>query len=274
MERHLYLKFVKMNKISKISTKISLILVTFFFIVLILLIPFISAAQYARPSSTITSGSWTYSGSSLHEDTDEEAPDGVAYASSTTDEDECVLGLSSVIDPVSSSGHIIRFTARSVNGEKGGENLYVRLYQGDVLIASSAKITLNRNAYEEYTYTLLAEEADAIEDYGNLRIRLHVDAVGSGEEIRVDQVEFETPNEPAADTCSPSSPLTANHVFDCSDNCIQSTNLDAGGYNISIIGTGTFKTTANITNVNKLFIQGTDTNNICRVTCLDGGCFK
>jgi len=77
-----------------------------------------------------------------------------------------------------------------------------------------------------------------------------------------------------SDTCSPTSPLTSNHLFDCADNCIQSTNLDAGGFNISVIGTGTFVINeANITNFKKITIKGTDSSNICKVTCKNG-CFR
>lgn len=58
---------------------------------------------------------------------------------------------------------------------------------------------------------------------------------------------------PAADTCSPNSPLTSSYEFDCSDDCTQSTNLDAGGYNISLVNSGIFNLQANITNFDKIF---------------------
>lgn len=75
----------------------------------------------------------------------------------------------------------------------------------------------------------------------------------------------------ATDTCTYTS---GNWEIDCSDNCVISSNVDVGGNNISINGTGTFVTSANITNYNKIHIQGTDSTNICRVTCISGGCFK
>ncbi len=71
-----------------------------------------------------------------------------------------------------------------------------------------------------------------------------------------------------ADTCSPSSPLTANYIYDCSDNCVQSSNLDAGGYNITITDdAGSFTLTANITNYSKLFIIKPSSCNVV----FDGG---
>ena len=79
---------------------------------------------------------------------------------------------------------------------------------------------------------------------------------------------------PPADTCSPSSPLTGDHVFECADDCTQSTELDAGGNNIFVLGTGSFTMTADIINFGpNSMIEGTDTDNRCFVTCL-GGCFR
>jgi len=73
------------------------------------------------------------------------------------------------------------------------------------------------------------------------------------------------------DSCAYTS---GNWIIDCSDNCLIDSPVDLGGNNISIIGTGTFITTANITNFNNLYIKGTDSSNICRVTCSGGGCFR
>jgi hypothetical protein len=75
----------------------------------------------------------------------------------------------------------------------------------------------------------------------------------------------------AEDTCTYTS---GNWDVLCSDNCIITSNVDVGGNNISITGTGTFNTTANITNWAKLLIQGTDTTNICHVRTYGGGGFR
>jgi hypothetical protein len=72
------------------------------------------------------------------------------------------------------------------------------------------------------------------------------------------------------DTCTYSS---GNWNVDCSDNCSITSPVDVSGNNISITGTGTFTTTANISNYLNLLIKGTDSSNICRVRCLSGGCF-
>lgn len=65
--------------------------------------------------------------------------------------------------------------------------------------------------------------------------------------------------------------VSGDWVLDCSENCVIIANVGAGGNNISIIGTGTFVTSANITNYGKLYIRGTDPVNICRVRCINGG---
>lgn len=74
-----------------------------------------------------------------------------------------------------------------------------------------------------------------------------------------------------ADTCTYSG--SGNWEVDCSDNCSITSNVDLLGNNISIIGTGTFTVTANITNWNDLYIAGIDSTNRCEVYCSDGGCF-
>ena len=77
---------------------------------------------------------------------------------------------------------------------------------------------------------------------------------------------------PPTDSCTYGG--SGNWEVDCSNDCSITSNVNLGGSNISIIGTGTFVTTANITNWVKTHIEGTDSSNICRVTCLKGGCFK
>ena len=62
--------------------------------------------------------------------------------------------------------------------------------------------------------------------------------------------------------------------INCSEGCIIDTNYDVGGNDISIIGEGNVVVSANITHYNKLHIEGIDQTKICRVTCIDGGCFK
>jgi len=77
--------------------------------------------------------------------------------------------------------------------------------------------------------------------------------------------------ESLGDTCTYSG--SGNWNVNCSDNCSITSAVDLGGNNITITGTGTFHTTANITNFTKLTIAGTDATHRCIVTC-SGGCFR
>ena len=72
-------------------------------------------------------------------------------------------------------------------------------------------------------------------------------------------------------TCAYSS---GNWNINCSENCSIVTNFDVGGNNISIIGVGTVTVSANISNYMNLHINGESSVNICRVRCINGGCFK
>ena len=81
-------------------------------------------------------------------------------------------------------------------------------------------------------------------------------------------VEIE--EEPIVDTCTYTS---GDWDIDCSDDCSITSDVDVGGNDISITGTGTFTTASNIFNFGDLYIEGTDSSNRCKVTCL-GGCFQ
>ncbi len=78
----------------------------------------------------------------------------------------------------------------------------------------------------------------------------------------------------AADSCSPSSPLTANHIFECADDCDITTNINADGFNVSTNGTGTLTLNANITNYDLVHLEGESSTNRCRISCFGGGCFR
>ena len=67
------------------------------------------AAQYARPDQTISTGGWAdINASSLHAAIDETSPNTSDYIESQNTNDTTHLGLSTVSDPGTSSGHIMR----------------------------------------------------------------------------------------------------------------------------------------------------------------------
>ncbi len=88
---------------------------------------------------------------------------------------------------------------------------------------------------------------------------------------KASNTETEAINYTITDTCTYSS---GNWDINCNDNCSISSNVDLGGNNITIVGAGTFITSANITNFKRLFLQGTDSSNKCTVKCINGGCFR
>ncbi len=70
--------------------------------------------------------------------------------------------------------------------------------------------------------------------------------------------ELTVPTPPPTDSCNPDSPLSADHTFDCADNCLQSTPLDAGGNDLYFIGTDqttdTFTLTSFFTNFKDMLV--------------------
>jgi len=67
----------------------------------------------------------------------------------------------------------------------------------------------------------------------------------------------------SADTCTYTS---GNWAVDCSDNCVIDENVNLGGNNISLSGSGIFVVEADITNYDKLFLYDT-----CEIRVYDGG---
>lgn len=143
-----------------------LVLLLFFFPALA------SAAQYARPdgaSAVVDQCSYSFSGTYV--DIDEVIPSNADYVSC----EGAMAGgfaaamrqftLSDVTDPVSSSGHILRWRCL-----QGGSNNYfaVALFQGiSTELASVSGLACDGSTE---TYTLTAGQADAITDYSNLEI--------------------------------------------------------------------------------------------------------
>lgn len=132
-------------------------------------------AQFARPDGDTSVGAWaTNAGGttslfatideSVANDADfvrsELAPNASAY--------EC--SLSNIEDPVSSSGHVVRY--RYAKDAAGGAqiNLTVELRQGTTVIASATHTNIS-DTVTAGSITLSGAEADAITDYTDLRLR-------------------------------------------------------------------------------------------------------
>ncbi len=78
---------------------------------------------------------------------------------------------------------------------------------------------------------------------------------------------FNVTLEYSGSSCSYSS---GNWLVDAADNCVISSNVDLGGNDIIITGTGTFDLSAQLNNFGKFVVHGAGANVVCRNT---GGCF-
>lgn len=131
--------------------------------------------QLARPITDITDGLWTNEAGSnvnLYASIDETSASDTDYiqsSSSPASADIAEVGLTSLSDPVSSTGHKVRY--RYKKDATGGDqiNLTVRLMQGTTEIASWSHT--NIDAITSAEQTLSTGQADSITDYTNLRLR-------------------------------------------------------------------------------------------------------
>lgn len=152
-------------------------------------------ANYARPvSPDITTGLWYPSaGTYLYEPIDEETrADGDYIYSQANQETLCEVTLSSLTDPESSSGHIVRYTYMRTSGSKN-LTLVVRLMQSTTTIASWSHVN-PPTGFTLAQQTLTSGQADAITDYTDLSLQFEVTVnAGGGNTAQVSWAEFEVP---------------------------------------------------------------------------------
>ena len=140
-------------------------------------------AQFGRPSVDTLRDNWEEDDGTtvdIFDQIDEVVLDDADYIRTvlTPTSDVYVTKLSSVEDPLSSTGHIVRF--RAAKSAAGGDqiDLTVQLRQGYVnegspgtLIATVATLTNISETFTTTTYTLSGAEADSITNYGDLYLR-------------------------------------------------------------------------------------------------------
>ena len=122
-------------------------------------------AQYARPTSDASAGTWTASsGSDLYAMLDETTANDADYIT-TVSASTCEVALGSITDPAVSTGHIVRYR---LSADAGG--ITVRLRQGTTTIATwtHAPAPASLTLYEQ---TLSSGEANSITDYTALRLQ-------------------------------------------------------------------------------------------------------
>ena len=128
-----------------------------------------------RPDSDVSDGGWTtdLGGTSLYEAIDETSPgdgDYIRSSESPAAGDVAEVALPAATDPLSSVDHVVRYRYGKDAADGDAIDLIVRLVQGTTVIASwlHEDIAVGFTLAEQ---TLTAPEADAISDYGDLRVR-------------------------------------------------------------------------------------------------------
>ena len=142
--------------------------------------------QYGRPNADTAIGNFTDQAAgttNIYQAIDETSPSDSDYIQSPTSpaNQVYVCKLSTVVDPVSSSGHTMRMrTSTSLDGQEVLD-FTQQLRQGytnegspGTLIASQSRNGVSSTAWTTSTYTLSGAEADAITDYSNLYYRFIV----------------------------------------------------------------------------------------------------
>ena len=130
--------------------------------------------QFARPIADITVTGWQEDDGTtdaLWSRIDEVTADDADFDKSPTPPgtNEYEADLSTVTDPTSSTGHIMRWRRRAPVSGGSQINLTVRLMQATTQITSQADNNLP-SAFTTTSYTLSAAEADSITDYADLRM--------------------------------------------------------------------------------------------------------
>ena len=121
--------------------------------------------QYSRPTSDVTTGTWTAStGSDLYAMLDETAASDADYIV-TTGASTCEVALGSLSDPAVSTGHKVRYRLSATSG-----GITVRLRQGTTTIATWTHATAP-SSLTTYEQTLTGGEADSITNYAALKLQ-------------------------------------------------------------------------------------------------------
>jgi hypothetical protein len=125
-----------------------------------------SGPQLEAPDADITDGAWVPStGTDLYAVIDEASASDTDYAS-TAVVSMMEVGLSNADDPLSSTGHIVRYRISAQNSQ----GMTVRLMQGSTTIATWTHPALAATL-TTYVQTLTGPQADSITDYTNLRLQ-------------------------------------------------------------------------------------------------------
>lgn len=140
--------------------------------------------QFGRPSTDTTLDNWEEDDGTtvtIFDQINEVSASDVEYIRTVLvpTNDVYVTKLTAIEDPVSSTGHTVRYRYRKETTGGAQVDLVVQLRQGYVsegapgtLIASLTHTNIDGTAWNAGSFTLAAVEADAITNYADLYLRL------------------------------------------------------------------------------------------------------
>ena len=168
--------------------------------------------QYASPNSDITDGGWTNKTGgqgALNSYCRKDSGDS-NYIVSVEDlgsTDTCRFKLQNGDDPYSSADHVVHYRAYAFASFGGPLPLTIQIYDSsttpDTLIVTEINSSVSVGSFDDYSFTLTAGEANAIEDYDELEIAFTRGAGMSFDDLRVSESWIQYPDggtPPAADT--------------------------------------------------------------------------
>lgn len=128
-----------------------------------------ASVQLSSPASDVSDGTWIASDGSgnLFSMIDESSADDADYIYTITAADQCEVALASLTDPVSSTGHKVRYRIRG----DGVSGITVTLRQGTGTTIASWTHDPAPVDWTTVEQTLSAGEANSISNYADLRLR-------------------------------------------------------------------------------------------------------
>jgi len=163
--------------------------------------------QIGSPTATV-SNNWTVTSAASAHVALASASDTSLIETPTVDE-ACRVNITSLTDPVSSTGHIIKFRGQAT-GSGGKERVQVKLFEGSTERAASTDIEVTRGSFNAFSYTLDETETNSITAYTDLRIEVLAAVVGGTELLEVSECFLEIPDAPVAGAAILSSPINSS----------------------------------------------------------------
>jgi len=187
------------------------------------------ATQFGRPSADTTINDWTDQSAgttNIYTGIDEVTASDTDYVRGATKGTALYETLlTSMTDPVSSSGHTFNYRYQKSASAGVILTFQVCLFQGGTSIACDAQDTNVPNGWVDGTYTLSAGEADSITNYADLRLVMTpgTSGGGAGRWVQVSFAELQIPD------ASGHAPVTVTDTFTFSESEISNHGFTQSG---------------------------------------------